>query len=153
MKKNDLLLILSVALYSWLFYHQSPGLNMLLFSVALIIMLLIRNKSLVKDTAWYVAASGSIISGVCVMLYGTWLAFSANMVSLSILSALSISRGSSVIMAGIYSVYSYLSSIGFMIVDFIERTGRSPHRATKPQTRAHQSPRTGQGLEAQRGPA
>jgi len=55
------------------------------------------------------------------MLYGTWLAFAANLVSLSILSALSISRGSSVIMAGIYSVYSYLSSIGFMIVDFIER--------------------------------
>ncbi len=121
MKKNDVLLVLSVALYSWLFYHQSPGINMLLFSLALIIMLLIRNKSLVKDTAWYVAASGSIVSGVCVMLYGTWLAFSANMVSLSILSALSISRGSSVIMAGIYSVYSYLSSIGFMIVDFIER--------------------------------
>lgn len=121
MKKNDVLLVLSVALYSWLFYHQSPGLNMLLFSVALIIMLLIRNKSLVKDTAWYVAASGSIVSGVCVMLYGTWLSFAANLVSLSLLSALSISRGSSVIMAGIYSVYSYLSSIGFMIVDFIER--------------------------------
>ncbi|HPS28190.1 MAG TPA: hypothetical protein PK269_11340, partial [Bacteroidales bacterium] len=121
MKKNDVLLIISVALYSWLFYHQSPGINMLLFSVALIIMLLIRNKSLVKDTSWYVAASGAIVSGVCVMFYGTWLAFAANVVSLSLLSALSISRKSSVILAGIYAVYSYLSSIGFMIVDFIER--------------------------------
>jgi len=121
MKKNDVLLIISVALYSWFFYHQSPGINMLLFSVALIIMLLIRNKSLVKDTSWYVAASGAIVSGVCVMFYGTWLAFSANVVSLSLLSALSISRKSSVILAGIYSIYSYLSSIGFMIVDFIER--------------------------------
>ncbi|HPB25927.1 MAG TPA: DUF4173 domain-containing protein [Bacteroidales bacterium] len=121
MKKNDVLLIISVALYSWLFYHQLPGINMLLFSVTLIVMLLIRNKTLIKDTAWYVAASGSIVSAVCVMLYGTWLAFAANVVSLSIVSALSISRGSSVIMAGIYAVYSYLSSIGFMIVDFIER--------------------------------
>ncbi|HQI69554.1 MAG TPA: DUF4173 domain-containing protein [Bacteroidales bacterium] len=121
MKKNDVLLIISVALYSWLFYHQLPGINMLLFSAALIAMLLIRNKSLIKDTAWYITASGSIVSGVCVMLYGTWLAFAANLVSLSLLSSLSISRGSSVIMAGVYSVYSYLTSIGFMVVDLIER--------------------------------
>ncbi len=121
MKKNDVLLIISVALYSWLFYHQLPGINLLLFSVALVVMLLIRNKSLLKDTAWYVAASGAIVSGVCVMLYGTWLAFSANILSLSLVSAISISKGSSVILAGIYSLYSYLSALGFMVVDFIER--------------------------------
>ncbi|MCK9612579.1 MAG: DUF4173 domain-containing protein [Bacteroidales bacterium] len=121
MKKNDFLLIISVALYSALFYRQSPGINFMLFSFALIILLLIRNKTLIKNTYWYVAAAGSIVSGVCVMLYGTWLAFFANMVSLSLISALSISKNSSVLLAGIYALYSYVSSIGFMIVDFIER--------------------------------
>jgi Leucine-rich repeat (LRR) protein len=121
MKKNDLLLLISVILYSWLFYHQSPGINFLLFSVSLIVLQLIRNKTLLKDTSWYVAAAGSIVSGVCVMLYGTWLAFAANIVSLSLVSAMSISRGSSVILGGIYALYSYVSSIGFMIVDLIER--------------------------------
>ncbi len=121
MKKNDVLLLVSVVLYSWFFYHQSLGINFLLFSVSLIGLLLIRNKSLVKDTSWYVAAAGTIVSAICVMLYGTWLAFSANIVSLSLLSAMSISKGSSVILAGIYSLYSFLSSVGFMIVDLIER--------------------------------
>jgi len=121
MKKNDLLLLISVILYSSLFYHQSLGINFLLFSVSLLVLLVIRNKSLLKDTSWYVAAAGTIVSGVCVMLYGTWLSFAANIVSLSLVSAMSISRGSSVIFAGIYSLYSYASSIGFMIVDLIER--------------------------------
>jgi Leucine-rich repeat (LRR) protein len=121
MKKNDLLLLISVVLYSWMFYHQSLGVNFLLFSVSLIVLQLIRNKALLKDTSWYVAAAGAIVSGVCVMLYGTWLSFSANIVSLSLVSAMSISRGSSVILGGIYALYSYVSSIGFMIVDMIER--------------------------------
>jgi Leucine-rich repeat (LRR) protein len=95
--------------------------NFLLFSVSLIVLQLIRNKTLLKDTSWYVAAGGAIVSGVCVMLYGTWLSFAANIVSLSLISAMSISRGSSVILGGIYSLYSYVSSIGFMIVDMIER--------------------------------
>jgi len=121
MKKNDLLLLISVVLYSWLFYHQSLGINFLLFSVSLMVLQLIRNPSLLKDTSWYVAASGAIVSGICVMLYGSWLSFAANVVSLSLVSAMSISKGSSVILGGIYSLYSYASSIGFMIVDMIER--------------------------------
>ncbi|MEI6124462.1 MAG: DUF4153 domain-containing protein [Bacteroidota bacterium] len=121
MKKNDVLLLVSVVLYSWFFYHQSLGINFLLFSVSLIALLLIRNKALLKDNSWYVAAAGTLVSAICVMLYGTWLAFSANIVSLSLLSAMSISKGSSVILAGLYSMYSYVSSIGFMIVDMIER--------------------------------
>ena len=31
MKKNDWILIISVILYSWMFYQQSPGINILLF--------------------------------------------------------------------------------------------------------------------------
>ncbi len=121
MKKNDVILLISVVLYSWFFYHQSLGINFLLFSVSLIALLLIRNKSLLRDTSWYVAAAGTVVSAVCVMLYGTWLAFAANIVSISLLSVMSISRGSSVILAGIYAVYSFCSAIGFMIADMIER--------------------------------
>ena len=124
MKKNDVLLILATALYSLLFYRQSFGLNFLLFSVVLVVMLLLQNKSLIKQASWYVLAIGSIVSGVCVMLYGTWLSFAANITSLSLLSAMSFSKGSSIIMAGIYSLYSYASAAGFMIVDLIERRGR-----------------------------
>jgi Leucine-rich repeat (LRR) protein len=121
MKKNDWILIISVILYSWMFYQQTPGLNFLIFSVALIGLLIWRNPIILKDSSWYVAASGTLVSGICVALFGTAVAVVANVVSLSLLSAYSISRKSSVILAGIYSLYSFASSIGFMIADLVRR--------------------------------
>ncbi len=125
MKKNDWILIISVILYSWMFYQQTPGINFLIFSLAAIILLIWRNPSNLKDSKWYVAASGTLVSGVCVAMFGTAVSVVANIVSLSLLSAYSISRNSSVVLAGIYSLYSYLSSIGFIIADFIKRKSGS----------------------------
>jgi Leucine-rich repeat (LRR) protein len=125
MKKNDLILIVSVGLYSFLFYHQTFGLNFLLFSVAMTLAFIIKDKSLLKENFWYIAASGAIVSGVCVALYGTALAFAANIVSLSLMSAFSLSRKSSVILASLYSIYAYLSSIAYMVIDSIMRRKQS----------------------------
>lgn len=121
MKKNDWILIISVILYSWMFYQQTPGINFLIFSVAAIGLLIWRDPSALKESNWYVAASGTIVSGVCVALFGTAVSVVANIVSLSLLSAYSISRKTSVILAGLYSMYSYMSSVGFMISDLIRR--------------------------------
>ncbi len=125
MKKNDLLLIVSVGLYSFLFYHQTFGLNFLLFSVAMTLVYIIKDKSLLKENYWYISASGAIVSGLCVMLYGTTLAFVANIVSLSLMSAFSLSRKSSVILASLYSIYTYLSVIAYMVVDAVMRKKHS----------------------------
>jgi hypothetical protein len=121
MKKNDLILIVSVGLYSFLFYHQTFGLNFLLFSVAMVLAFIIKDKTLLKENYWYITASGAIVSGLCVALYGTTLAFVANIISLSLMSAFSLSRKSSVILAALYSIYTYLSSIAYMVVDAIMR--------------------------------
>ncbi|MEI6764574.1 MAG: leucine-rich repeat protein [Bacteroidota bacterium] len=121
MKKNDWILLLSVAMYSWMFYHQSAGINFLLFGVALIAMLLIRDRTLLRDSSWYTSASAVIVSGVCVTLYGTPVSIAANIVSLGLMSAFSISRGSSVFLAGLYAMYSFITSVGFMIADAIMR--------------------------------
>jgi Leucine-rich repeat (LRR) protein len=86
---------------------------------------IIKDKSLLKENFWYITASGAIISGLCVMLYGTTLAFVANIVSLSLMSAFSLSRKSSVILAALYSIYNYLSVIAYMIIDAIMRRKRS----------------------------
>jgi Leucine-rich repeat (LRR) protein len=132
MKKNDWILIISVILYSWMFYQQSPGINFLIFSAALILLLIWRNNSVLKDSNWYVAASGTLVSGVCVVLFGTAVSVVANIVSISLLSAYSISRKSSVILAGLYSLYSYASSVGFMIADLVKRkTGPSKTRGSR----------------------
>lgn len=121
MKKNDVLLIISVALYSFLFYKQALGINFLIFSVLLTSFLMIRDTSVLKNKLWIAAAGGSIISGLCIAIHGTGLAYFANIFSLSLMSAFSISRKSTVILSILYSTYSYITSIGFMIYDFIER--------------------------------
>jgi Leucine-rich repeat (LRR) protein len=125
MKKNDWILIISVILYSWMFYQQTAGINFLIFSVAAIVLLIWSKPSNLKDSKWYVAASGTLVSGVCVALFGTAVSVVANIVSLSLLSAYSISRNSSVVLAGLYAVYSYLSAIGFIIADLIRRKSGS----------------------------
>lgn len=121
MKKNDWLLLLSTAAYSFLFYKQALGVNFFIFSFLLVAFLLIRNTQLIKSPAWCLVAAGTIFSGWGIFMYGTLLTFCSNFVSLSILAAISINTKSSVLFSLIYSLFSYLTSIGFMVVDFIAR--------------------------------
>jgi Leucine-rich repeat (LRR) protein len=121
MKKNDLILLISVTLYSLLFYKQAAGINYLIFSIAMIIALVIKDKNVTTNRNWIAAAIGSVLSGATVAYYGTGLTFLANIFSLFILSAFSISKKSSVIFAWFYSFFSMVTSAGFMIVDLIEK--------------------------------
>ncbi len=97
MKKNDWILIASVAVYSLLFYAQQYGINYLIFTGFLITMLYIKDRNVTKSTGWIAAACGSIASGVSICLYGNYLSFLANIISLSILSALSFSATTSIL--------------------------------------------------------
>lgn len=121
MKKNDWILLATVALYSFLFFEQSAGINFLIFNLALIAALLIRNRELITSKSWNLAAGGSILSAVCIALYGNGLAVTANILSLSMLSALSDSKKNSVIVSLLFSFYSYASSIVFMFMDWQQR--------------------------------
>jgi Leucine-rich repeat (LRR) protein len=121
MKKNDIILILSVAAYSFLFYQQIPGVNFLIFSVLMVIALLEKDREVIKSAQWVGAALGSIVSGFAVMYYGTFLALTANILSLGLLAVFSVSRSSSVILGWLYAAYSIVTSVAFMIVDYIER--------------------------------
>ncbi len=124
MKKNDLILLLSVIIYSWMFYQQSAGLNFLIFTFALIVGLLALNKTLIKDAAWITSATCSVITAVAVFYYGSRIAVVSNFISISLMSALSVSRGASVFSSLFFSLYSYVTSIGFMFVDLIDRNDR-----------------------------
>lgn len=121
MKKNDWILLASVAVYSLLFYAQSYGINYLLFTGFLIAMLYLKDKQVIKSTGWIAAALGSIASALSVFLYGNYLSFLANIISLSILSALSFSATTSVLLGLLFSWYSYASAIVFMCIDYLER--------------------------------
>lgn len=121
MKKNDWILLSSVLLYSILFYQQSAGINFLIFTIALIVGLLLRNVKLVHALSWKMAAIGSLCSAFCLAYYGSTLALVANIISLSVLSGLSLSQQSSIIFSLLFSAYSYITSMVFMYLDWADR--------------------------------
>ncbi|HEY8401257.1 MAG TPA: DUF4173 domain-containing protein [Cytophagaceae bacterium] len=110
MKKNDLLLLVSIATYSLLFYQQSIGINFLIFTIVLQVFSLIRKPLLFMNNAWIAASAGALLSGICCALYGSELAMLANIVSLSLMAGFSVATDSSLIFAGFYSVFSYITS-------------------------------------------
>ena len=123
MKKNDLILLSSVALYSYLFYQQTAGINFLLFTLFLLGMLTFKNgiyKNLF-NFAWWGAVVGSIASGICILLFGNTLSVIANILSLSLAAAFSVERNSSILFAGMYALYSHLGATVFMFIDWIRR--------------------------------
>lgn len=126
MKKNDLLLLISVLLYSYLFYMQGAGLNFLVFSAALVALLLIRDSSIYKNKSWLAAAAGTLLSGACVMLYANGLSVTANIISLCALSAFSVKPKTSLIVSLLFSLYSIVGSIAHMIVDAVNRSIAMP---------------------------
>jgi len=132
MKKNDVLLVISVAIYSYLFYSQTPGVNFLLFTLALVAVMLIRNWTLILNRAWVACALGSILSGICVTIYGDLLPVFANVVSLSLAAGLTVERNSSLAFTLLYAAYSYASSVIYMAIDFMQRQQRQAEKTQTP---------------------
>lgn len=121
MKKNDWILITSVAAYSYLFYQQNLGINFLVFTISVIVLLFFRNVKVYQSKSWIVAAMGSLLSAFCIAYYGNGLSFIANIISLCVLSAFSINPKTSILTSFFFSLYSIGASYIFMILDTIER--------------------------------
>jgi hypothetical protein len=132
MKKNDWILLITVALYSFLFYQQTAGINFLIFTVAVVIGLYVKDNNLIKNNKWKLAAVGSLLSALCISCYGNSLSVIANIISLSLLSALSYSSNTSVILSLLFSFYSYFSSAVFILLDWQERKLKQFSTSTNP---------------------
>lgn len=120
MKRNDLILLISLLAYSYLFYNQQYGINYLIFSVMLTGLLLWRNPLLLKQWNWLTAATGTLVSSVCLFVYGNELSFIGNAISLGLLSAFSFNSATSVIVAVFNACYSYITSLIMIGVDYLE---------------------------------
>src|SRR5665213_3464935 len=117
MKKTNLILIIAIALYSWLFYEQLPGINFLLFTIAILVLSVINRKEIGGYTSWRIAAFGAIISAVCIAWHGNFLSFIANVISLSMVSMLSVNKKSSVAVSVLTSFVMILSSWVLVFLD------------------------------------
>lgn len=125
MKRNDWIYILCIALYSFLFYEQTAGLNYLLFSIAVVAGLAAIRPEAIRTKHWKVSALLVLVSGLAVYLNGSRLAIGANITSLMLFSAQSAGPGTSVIVSFFLSVCSIGGSYVFMIIDFFDRRSKN----------------------------
>jgi hypothetical protein len=116
MKKNNLIILIAIGLYSGLFYEQLPGINFLIFTVLALIMSQLYWKNAIKNTNWLLAAAGAFISAVCIAWHGNWLSFIANVISLSLVSAFALNKNTSVAAGLLMSATSIITSwyVGFL---------------------------------------
>src|SRR5262245_15499503 len=125
MKRNDWLYILSIALYSFLFYQQTAGLNFFLFSIVIVASLGWMRRDTAMNKHWYVSALLVLVSGFAVYLNGSRLAVGANICSLLLFAAQSAAPGTSLFVSFFLSVCSVGGAYIFMIIDFFERRARN----------------------------
>ncbi len=111
MKTNDIFILVATALFSYLFYRQSAGLNFLLFSLLIVLLLFLKDKTLIKRSAWLAVATGYLLSAFFVFWWGTTLPWLANLCSLFMLAGLSFNTESSLLIAAFNSFISTATSI------------------------------------------
>ena len=121
MKKNDWILIISVILYTFLFYNQFAGVNFLIFNIALVIGLILKDKSVLQSNNWKISAVFSLLTSLAITIYGNGIAVFANVLALSLLSAYSLKIKNSFLFSVAFSFYSYASSIFYMVLDWQRR--------------------------------
>ena len=117
MKRNDTFIILATIAYSILFYCQSAGANYFIFNVILILLLIIRDSSLIRSRSFLAAATGAFVSSLFILWYGTPLPFIADIFSLILLAGISFDRDSSFIIACFHAIYSFIGVGIFMLMD------------------------------------
>lgn len=110
MKRKNIFILISLFAYCLLFYKQSAGINVFLFSILMIVGLLAFDKTLIKNGKWVLVAIGVMVTSVSAFLYGSTLACIGNVVSLLLLANLSAEKESSLFFSFIQSAFSYIIS-------------------------------------------
>lgn len=134
MKKTDWIFLISVLLYSLLFWKQMPGLNILIFSIVLLVGQVLLNTKILQIRQWQFAALGTVCSAICVFYYGSLLSIFATFFSLLISSYFAFNQKGSMLMGIVSSIVSITASIGFMIARIFER--KKEKEETSPGGRA-----------------
>jgi hypothetical protein len=121
MKKNDWIFLLSILLYSILFWKEMLGLNVFIFSGVLLAGQVLIDRRILKIRSWLLAAAGTMCAAFCVFYYGNLLSIFATFFSLLITSYFAFNQKGSVLVGVLSSVVSILASIGYMVLRVIER--------------------------------
>lgn len=113
MKKNHWVLLIATAGYSYLFYNQTAGINFLLFTLLVVLLLVLQtSKETMRQRSWQVTALASILTAGNVVLVNTTLAIVGNIISLLLLAGYSRAPSASVFMAATHVLYSVVVAAG-----------------------------------------
>lgn len=116
MKKSDnLIIVVATLAYSYLFYKQNAGVNFLIFNLLFGGLLAYRDPALLRNREWLMAAGLCLISSMGVLVTSSALSVFANMVSLLLLSAYAFSTKTSAAFSIIFTGYSLVVSLVYMI--------------------------------------
>ncbi|MES2134154.1 MAG: DUF4173 domain-containing protein [Bacteroidota bacterium] len=131
MKKNDYLLLIATGAYSFLFYRQNAGINFLLFTLILLLVLVLKNVKLLKSKQWLWAALLCVASAASVFVHSSALSIIGNILSLLLVSAFSFNVATSNIFSFLFSAYSIVSSLVYIVLDTIKRAQPKENENTK----------------------
>jgi hypothetical protein len=127
MKKDNSILVIALLAYSFLFFQQEAGINFLIYTLLLLVLLLVRQPLLLFSKSWLWVAAGSLVTSVNLVWQHTSLSIVAHIISLIVLAGLSLNPGSSFLIAFANSVYSFIGSIVLKIAQmFGEGKTKSP---------------------------
>lgn len=124
MKRNDWIFLTSLAAYSFLFWKQIPGINFLIMNCILVGGLILRDKNVIRNKEWLIAAGAALLTSACVAWYGNVLSVLANIAALLATAAYGFHRGNSIIIAGLLAFLNFATSIAYIVIAFAERISK-----------------------------
>jgi hypothetical protein len=121
MKRTVLFFLLLAAAFDFLFWAQTPGLNVFLFSILVVAVLYWRFKEARKRIPVAVLAAGTLLSGFMVFAHGAGWALAANVISL-LLFAVAISTPQ--LRSVYYFIPQSVTNLVFLPVTIASKTAR-----------------------------
>ena len=121
MKKNDWILLSTTGIYSFLFYGESLGLNLSIFTVICCIGLALLQPTLLKNRNWLMVGFGTLISSLTVTYFGNAFSIFANCTSLLLLVGMTMNRKTSVLFALMYGIVTLAMAPYSIVNDAINR--------------------------------
>ena len=121
MKKNDWILLSTTGIYSFLFYGESLGLNLSIFTVICCIGLALLQPTLLKNRNWLMVGFGTLISAAAVTYFGNAFSIFTNCTSLLLLVGMTMNRKTSVLFAFMYGIVTLAMAPYSIVNDAINR--------------------------------
>lgn len=123
-------MLIATGAYSFLFFQQNAGINFLIFNVLLIVILALKNVKLLKDKKWLWAVGLCLVSSSSIFVHSSALAIIGNIFSLMLLSAFSFNSFTSSIFSFIFSCYTVITCMVYIVVDSVGRVNASNETKT-----------------------